>query len=234
MELQKRDCGISMRLVPYGGGWTDVYADFGDGELYFIISNTMGRYGFQTLLRTLYYLYPDQQDREDEFDLVEYKEAVYKYIDGKDVLIKICDRSGAEDIPCGIRFVPWKASFSWDEECAGSQWSFERDPTLDTSFDLHIHIVINRKETKEYDYTVRYDDLCYAVADACTKAIKKHGFWGYHQATYTEDMNLRILLFLKAIALGNTEARELTFYDEKGQGETADFNKEMELLLFDM
>ena len=50
MELQKRDCGISMRLVPYGGGWTDVYADFGDGELYFIISNTMGRYGFQTLL----------------------------------------------------------------------------------------------------------------------------------------------------------------------------------------
>ncbi len=37
MELHKRECPIKMRLVPYGGGWTDVYDDFGDGELYFII-----------------------------------------------------------------------------------------------------------------------------------------------------------------------------------------------------
>ena len=49
-----------------------------------------------------------------------------------------------------------------------------------------------------------------------------------------EGQPVRYLLFLKAIALGNMAARELTFYDEKGQGETADFNKEMELLLFDM
>ena len=81
---------------------------------------------------------------------------------------------------------------------------------------------------------MKYEDICYAVADACTKALKKHGFWGYHQATYTEDMNVRILLFLKAIGLGNLEARELTYHDEKGEGETADFGKEMELLLFDM
>lgn len=66
------------------------------------------------------------------------------------------------------------------------------------------------------------------------KPSKKHGFWGYHQATYTEDLNIRMLLFLKSIALGNMEARELTFYDEQGEGETADFNKELELLLFDM
>lgn len=47
-------------------------------------------------------------------------------------------------------------------------------------------------------------------------------------------MNIRYLLFFKSIALGNMEARELTFYDEKGKGETSDFSKEIELLVFDM
>ena len=52
MNLVKRDCGINMRLVPYGGGWTDLYADFDEGELYFIISNVMGP-GFMELMRAL-------------------------------------------------------------------------------------------------------------------------------------------------------------------------------------
>ena len=76
--------------------------------------------------------------------------------------------------------------------------------------------------------------MCYAVADAYTKALKKHGFWGYHQATYTEDISIRMLLFLKSIALGNLETRDLVFHDNEKEGETADFNKELELLLFDM
>ena len=91
-----------------------------------------------------------------------------------------------------------------------------------------------RDEKKHYEYELRYEDVCYAVADACTKALKKHGFWGFHHSCYVPDMNVRYLLFLKSIGLGNMEARELTFYDEKGMGETSDFNKEMELLLFDM
>ena len=233
MDLKKRDCGLRMRLVPYGAGWTDVYIDFGDGELYFIISNVIGN-GFQSLLDSLYFLYPDQEDYVHYENFIECKEAVYKKIDGEDVLVKICDSTDSDDLPCGIRYIPWRTSFSWDEEGSGSRWVFEREPTLDTSFDLHIHIEINRDEKQEYDFTVKYEDMCYAVADACTKALKKHGFWGYHQATYTEDLNIRMLLFLKSIALGNMEARELTFYDEQGEGETADFNKELELLLFDM
>ena len=38
-ELKKRDCDIRMKLVPYGAGWTDVYLDIGEDNLYFIISS---------------------------------------------------------------------------------------------------------------------------------------------------------------------------------------------------
>ena len=233
MELKRRDCGIKMRLVPYGGGWTDVYADFGDGEIYFIISY-LGSNSFETLMKALYHLFPANPDPEEAYDLVECKEGICQQIDGEYVVTKIVDRTSSEDLPCVVQYIPWKASFDWYEEIDGSKWIIERLPTTDTAFNVHVHIEIHRSEVKEYDYTVKYEDLCYAVADACTKALKKHGFWGYHKATYDQDMNIRYLLFLKSIALGNMEARELTYYDEKGEGETADFNKELELLLFDM
>ena len=75
-----------MRLVPYGGGWTDVYVDFGDGELYFIISHCLGD-DFDTLMRALYHLYPEQPDYENADDLVDYKAGICKRIDG-DLLLK--------------------------------------------------------------------------------------------------------------------------------------------------
>ena len=99
---------------------------------------------------------------------------------------------------------------------------------------LKIRIDIFRDATESHCYVVRYADFCYAVAKACTETLKMHGFFGYHHATFTQDMSVRYLLFLKSIALGNFEARELTFYKEKERGETCSFQKEMELLLFDM
>ena len=33
MKLKKRECEINMKIVSYGGGWTDVYVNFRDGEL---------------------------------------------------------------------------------------------------------------------------------------------------------------------------------------------------------
>ena len=85
-----------------------------------------------------------------------------------------------------------------------------------------------------YHYEVPYRDLCYAVAKACTEMLKEYGFYGYHHSTYVQDMNVRYLLFIKSIALDNFEARQLTYYKEKDHGETSDFIKEMDLLLFDM
>ena len=75
MQLVKRDCGIKMRLVPYGGGWTDLFADFGDGELYFIISNVMNS-GFADLMRALYYLFPSHGSPGSVGDIIDYKTGV--------------------------------------------------------------------------------------------------------------------------------------------------------------
>ena len=137
-----------------------------------------------------------------------------------------------KDCPGGSVFhkVPWKASFTWDEEGNESVWELERDPTEDLDFELWISIEHNEKH---YQYAVRYADFCYAVAKACTEVLKKHGFTGYHRATYTQDINIRQLLFLKGIALGDLDACKLRYYEEDA-GETSDLSKELELLLFDM
>lgn len=233
MNLQKRECPIKMRLVPYGGGWTDLYADFGDGELYFIISFCVGD-DFDTLMKALYNLYPNQSDYDKAENFIEYKCGVFEQIDDKEVLTEIADNLDVYNPPAGFTPIPSKAEIFWDEEGAGSHWIIERIPDKNEPFLLSISIDINRDITKHYEYKVSYRDMCYAVADACTKALKKHGVLGYYHSIYLPDMNIRYLLFLKSIALDNSEAIELTYYDEKGHGETTDFQKEMELLQFDM
>ncbi len=222
-----------MRLVPYGAGWMDVYADFGDGELYFIISTSLSNDNFETLLKALYYLYPETNDTEYS-EFADCKEGICIHTENGYVVDRIVDRVDNDDMPCIVRSIPWRTSFSWNEEGSESVWTFEREPTENTEFNVKVTIDIHRDEDKHYEYTVPYEDLCYAVCNAYTKALKKHGFWGYHHVAYESDINLRYFLLLKCIALRNFEARKLTFYDEKGKGETSDFEKELELVLFDM
>lgn len=228
MNLQKRDCGIYMKLVPYGGGWTDVYLTISGDKHYFIISDVLGDQ-FDDFLSILYHLYPDNAGDETRSQNIDYKVARAELIDGEYQTVEIVD---VDKAGIGVfRDIPWKAHFSWDEEGNASVWELERDPTEDLDFKLRISIDHNEKH---YKYSVRYADFCYAVAKACTEALKKHGFTGYHRATYTQDFNVRYLLFLKGVALGDLEACKLTYYEEKGTGETSDFSKELELLLFDM
>jgi hypothetical protein len=228
MNLIKRDCGIEIKLVPYGGGWTDVYLNIGNDELYFIISGVMGRQ-FSDLMRVLYFMYPEQSDPANADEIIESKPYLVDMSTGK---TKLIDR---DEIKPGsvIRDVPWKAELEWDEEGAYSLWKLEREPTEDIDFILKLNIEISRDETKKYSYEVRYKDFCYAVAKACTEALKEYGFYGYQYSVHSDDMNIRYLLFLKAIALDCHEARNLVSR-EKGKGEVSSFEGEMELLLFDM
>ena len=232
MLLRRRKNPIKMRLIPYGGGWTDVYVDFGDGELYFVISSVFGD-SFGTLMRALYFLCPGYRDPEEAGELVEYGYGQCEIRGGVQCITKIVD-SVNENRKEWIE-IPWRAAFAWDDELSNARWTLERQADENGAFMLKIGIVREYEEEETHiSYTVRYVDFCYAVADACTKAIKKHGFLGYHHATYTEDMNLRYLLFLKAVALGSMDAVRITWYPEKDKGETSDFRKEMKLLLFDM
>ncbi|MBQ3378230.1 MAG: hypothetical protein IJG50_00010 [Clostridia bacterium] len=230
MNLQKRNCDINMRLVPYGAGWTDVYLTIAGDKHYFIISDVLGDQ-FDDFLSILYHLYPGNIGDETGSNDIECKVACDEYIDGEYKTVKIVDSLNECQAFSVFHDVPWKAHFTWDEEGNESVWELERDPTEDLDFELRISIEHNEKH---FQYSVRYADFCYAVAKACTEALKKHGFTGYHKATYTQDFNVRHLLFLKGVALSNLDACKLTYYEEKGDGETSDFEKELELLLFDM
>lgn len=94
-------------------------------------------------------------------------------------------------------------------------------------------------ELKNYDkllrkYTVRTKDLCYAVAKACTEVLKEYGFYGYRYSTEYDCFKLHQLLYIKSFALLNFEARELVSKNENEWAKRTSFEKELELLLFDM
>ena len=229
MELKKRNCGIELKLVPYGAGWTDVYFNIGNDKLYFIISSSLDDQFFK-LLEALYYLHPDQNDPKRNDD-IEYWDGVCERKNGHYKVIKIMER--CKEYPAIIVPIPHKAELHWNEEGSFSHWVFTREPTEETDFELQIDICIHRDEQKHYSYQVNYKDFCYAVAKTCTEVLKSHGIYGYHHSTYEDDINLRHLLFIKAVALNCLETRILKD-NGHGLGESTSFEKELELLLFDM
>lgn len=93
-----------------------------------------------------------------------------------------------------------------------------------------------------FRYTVDGRDLCYAVARACTEALKKYGFWGYHYSSGNvscgDNIDINRFLFLKAYALNAMEVRVLAEKWRKPKSwmsaDASCFQEEMELLLFDM
>lgn len=95
---------------------------------------------------------------------------------------------------------------------------------------------------RHYQYEIDGRELCYAVAKGYTEALKKYGFQGYLRSTgmqYLGDpIEIDELLFVKAYALDAMEARELKeAWSRPNSWPSADassFEKEMELLLFDM
>ena len=220
---------MEMKLVPYGAGWTDVYFNIGDDKLYFIITSSYSDQ-FSKLLEILYYLHPGQNDPSRNGDVI-YWDGVCENIDGKYEVVKIVERCDESSVI--IQDVPHKAELHWSEEGSYSHWVFTREPTEDEDFELQIDICIHRGEEKHYSYTVRYKDFCYAVAKTCTEVLKSHGVYGYHHSSYEDDINLRHLLFIKAVALDCLEIRHLQDNGD-GLGESTSFEKELALLLFDM
>ena len=235
LKLKKRPCDIKMKLVPYGGGWTDVHLDICGDHLYFIISGMQGDQ-FEELLRSLYYLHPKSDHHEDVTNLIDTKVGIMDLTPSGYKVIEIVDDISCNDNPLAYCDIPWKASFEWDGEITHSSWTLQRIPDLDTDFILTIDIRHIHEDGSNhlYHYEVPYKDFCYAAAKACTEMLKEYGFYGYHCSTYVQYMNVRYLLFIKSIALDNFEVRELTHYKERGHGETSNFDKELELLLFDM
>lgn len=107
-----------------------------------------------------------------------------------------------------------------------------------------IEIEIRSTRNKPVSCTLEGRDLCYATAKACTDAIKKYGVYGYYSSTggrcngFGDSFDLNMLLFIKAYALDAMTIRELSEVWKKENSwmsaEATPFEKELELLLFDM
>ena len=209
MTLQKRDCPISFRFVPYGAGWEDVYLTVNGEEHCFVVTGIHVPGTVDELFSAVAGLHP-------RWCNCGYLFSVYVDID---------DNNN-----------PVETKFWWDGEGFGSVWSFKRPPVDEVDVPIDVSIV----ETEEGEapqppihFTVGYKDLCYAVANGMTEVMKKHGLFGYKNAVWNHDLNLRVLLMLKAFALDAMEILEVEDLG-RGNGERTDFAKELELLLFDM
>ena len=134
---------------------------------------------------------------------------------------------------------------TWDEEGSIIHVTVSRRSSTEGVLPDGIPDPINIKFSRgvnDYQYTVDGRDLCYAIAKGYTEAIKKYGFQGYLRSTglqYLGDsFEIEELLFVKAYALGAMESRNLNeLWSNPNGWESADassFEKEIELLLFDM
>ena len=210
MNLRKRNCPISFRFVPYGAGWEDVYLTV-DGEEYcFVVTGSFGPGSVEDLFSAVAGLHP------------EHCHCGYLFT------VNI-DMDDEERVPTG-------ATFWWDHEGSGWRWTFTRPPVEDADVPIEIAIV-EKEENKEPSpslrFAVGYKDLCYAVAKGMTECMKSHGLFGYRNAVWSHDLNLRLLLMIKAFALDAMEVLDIEDLGH-GNGERTDFAKELELLLFDM
>ena len=139
--------------------------------------------------------------------------------------------------------------FTWDEEGSLIEFSLRRDirngrwEANPNAYDPVLIKISGRGSADDFECTVDGRDLCYAAAKAYTKAIKKYGFYGYYSSTCDEfSINTSVLmerfLFVKAYALNALEVRALSkaWHNPHSWRKVykTDFEKEIELLLFDM
>jgi len=209
MNLKRRDCPIKAFIEPLGAELLTVTFDFGDRKLAYTPSTVMGdQFGeFVCALYTLYH-----EDINGRFDgHNEWYEREYH-------------TNSEHEIQATT------VKVDWDGE--GTYMMLEMTKQMDGNTILLRSSLDYGKTYQEYIVDDR--DFCYAVAKACTEAIKHFGFYGYRYSTESQPIKIHQLLFLKAYALGNMEARELTVVDECLDCCKSNFEKEMELLLFDM
>ena len=209
-ELKKRDCDIRIKLTPSGAQYLHFEMDIQGDHLEFLPASTMGDQ-FGAVISALYTLFHEHDDGHEEWRSREYLS------DEKHVVHTAVTK------------------VEWDNEGDIIDIIMSRKYEVDIDYENDLLEI----EIKNYDkvlkkYTVQTKDLCYAVAKACTDVLKEYGFYGYRYSTEHDCFKLHQLLYIKSFALLNFEARELFIENEKEWARRTSFEKEIELLLFDM
>jgi len=209
-ELKARACDINIKLTPTGTQYLGFDMDIRGEHLRFSPASTVGDQ-FGTAISALYNLFYEHDDGHNEWNRREY------LTDDNNVVHTIV------------------TSFEWDNEGYAVEIVMSRKLARDIDFENDFIDL----EIKYYDrllkrYTVKTVDLCYAVAKACTEVLKEYGFYGYRYSTEYDYFKMHQLLYIKSFALMNFEAREPINDSEYMTVKCTSFEKEIELLMFDM
>ena len=209
-ELKKRNCGIDIKLTPSGAQFLHFEMDIQGDRLEFLPASTMGDQ-FGAIISALYTLFHEKDDGHEEWRHREYLS------DEKHVVHTVVTK------------------VEWDNEGDVIEIIMSRKCEVDIDYENDlINIELRNYDELLKKYTVKTKDLCYAVAKAYTEVLKKYGFYGYRYSTEYDYFILHQLLYIKCFALGNFEARELTPNSENAGALQTSFEKEIELLMFDM
>ena len=209
-ELQKRDCPITFELIPSGIQFLSVKMNINDDCFEFSPSSVMSEQ-FGAIVSALYSLFQENDDMHNEWNSCEYlsneNHEIYREI----------------------------TKVEWDNEGEVVEIFLSRKLVnkIDCEKDL-LNIEIRNYDQILKSYTVRTKDFCYAVAKACTEVLKEYGFYGYRYSTEYDYFRIHQLLYIKAFALGNFEARDFINNNSNKLEKRTSFEKEIELLLFDM
>lgn len=232
LKLNKRSCETRIRLTPQGADFMRIHFRIGGDNHYFYPSCVMGDQ-FSSFLTAVYCLYNEGWDYH-KLHMRQWQK-----------------RFGCEfDTPSkenGNRYFQ-SIQILWDEEGRTVDVTLSRSSAYEDCFSVAskgipdpINVEFSYKKGV-FKYTVDGRNLCYAVARGYTEALKKYGFQGYLRSTgmqYIGDtFEMEELLFVKAYALYAMDARELNEKWRKPNSwrgaNASSFEKEIELLLFDM
>ena len=211
-KLKKRDCDIDIKLTPSGTQYLHFEMSVYGDDFEFKPASSVG-VQFGAFVSAVYELFIEDYDDEN----IGWGQR--EYLSDKDHVIHTV-----------------VTKVSWDEEGDNIDIIFSRKVSsyeIDYENDM-LNIEIRRYEDVLKKYRVKTKDFCYAVAKACTNVLKEYGFYGYRFSTEYDYFVLHQLLYIKCFALGNFEARELTPRSDNEEIMQTSFEKEIELLMFEM
>lgn len=240
LDLQKRDCGMFFIFNPVGQGRFEFVVN-ANGKAGVLIVDINSGSGLNELLGALYYFLPDggTDGRTGEgAEYVQYKYIIFNKSNG---VKKIADHLDESDKALRYEVYPWRSEFVWkgppEDPYSFVSWTLERPHDDSTEFQVWVSLDLCDIPSDDYTplrFEIAYEDLCYAVAKACTELLKFHGVMGYHFSMEHGDINIRYLLYVKAIALGHPELCQLTHDKRYYGGFRSNFDDELRLLYFDM
>ena len=185
LNLIKRKCDIRIRLTPVGCDFQKVQIYIG-GDRHILWPGSVMGLQFSELLYELYTLY-------SENDLRHYRKEN-----------SLPPNTGPDPAP----YYRTTSKIVWDEEGRIDKITLTRrhmncGRDLPDSLD-QIEVDLDLPYGR-YNYIVDGKDLCYAVAKACTEAIKKYGFMGYAHSSdlsfylhaYEHRLNAKVYYFLR-------------------------------------